>query len=131
MFLTWAPIVISLIATFFAYNANSLNKEGFRENFRSRLIEKLKEAKTMILRLEVKEYEHREKMLLIESISDHLLYQQNSKEKKKYMSSHEIDELSTLQENIEDNLSIIMSGLDDEVNRNQAINAIKKYLAKF
>ena len=131
MFLTLAPIVISLIAVFFAYKANSLNKEGFRENFRSRLIEKLKEAKNMILQLEVKKYEHREKMLLIESISDYLLYQQNSKEKKKYMSNHEVDELSILQENIEDNLSIIMNGLDGEINRDQAINSIKNYLAKF
>ena len=131
MFFTLAPIVISLIAAFFAYRANSLTKEGFRENFRSRLIEKIKEAKNMILQLEVKKYEHREKMLLIESISDYLLYQQNSKEKKKYMSNHEVDELSILQENIEDNLSIIMNGLDGEINREQAINSIKNYLAKF
>lgn len=131
MFLTWAPIVISVIAAFFAYRANSINREGFRENFRSRLIEKLKEAKNIILHLEIKEYEHREKMLLIEPIRDHLLYQQNSKEKKKYMSADEMSELSLLQEKIDDNLEILLSGTDGETNRDLAINYIKNFLSKF
>jgi len=130
MFLTWAPIVVSLIAAFFAYRANSINKELAKENFRNILIDKLKNAKYIILKLEVKEYEHQEKMLLVESVSDHLLYQQSSKGKEKYLNKDEQNNLSILQEEIEDYIGLLLLGTDVIVNRNLAINAIKEYLKK-
>jgi len=128
MFLTWAPIVISFIALFIAYKSNENSKESAKENFRINLIDKLKNAKYIILKLEFKEYEHREKMLLIESVNDHLLYQQNNKEKNKYMSENEQDKLSVLQESIEDCLAVFLSGTDEDINRNLAISGIKEYL---
>lgn len=130
MFLTWGPIVISMVAAFFAYKANSINQELAKESFKNSLVDKLKSAKYMILKLDVKEYEHREKMLLIESINDHLLYQQYSKNKDKYMTSEELYKLSLLQENVEDSLAIFLSGTDGEENRNMAINSIKNYLSE-
>lgn len=131
IFLTWLPLVISISAAYFAYSANAINQESFKNSFREKLVDKLKEAKYMILRLEIREYEHREKMLLIESINDHLLYQQNSKEKDKYMTKSELNKLSLLQENVEDNLAVLLSGTDGESNRDLAISTIKNYILEF
>lgn len=131
MFLTWAPIIISVLAAFFAYKANSINKELAKENFRNNLVDKLKNAKYMILNIEIKEYLHREKMLLIESINDHLLYQQNYNEKKKYMTTQEMNALSLIQEEIEDYLGVILIGQDITENKDLAINVIKNYLKNF
>lgn len=128
MFLTWGPIVISIIAAFFAYRANSINQDLAKENFRNSLVDKLRNAKYMILKLESKEYVHREKMLLIESINDHLLYQQSSKDKEKYMTKDELNKLSLLQEDVEDNIAVLLCGSDGEANRDLAINSIKNYL---
>lgn len=130
MLLTWAPIGVSLIALFFAYKANNINQESAKENFRNILIDKLKNAKYIILRLEVKEYEHQEKMLLVESVSDHLLYQQSTKGKEKYLNKDEQNNLSILQEEVEDYVGLLLLGTDSAVNRNLAINAIKEYLKK-
>ncbi len=131
LLLTLTPIAISILAAYYAYKANAINREGFKESFRNNLINKLKEAKYMILKLEIKTYEHREKMLLIESINDHLLYQQNSKEKKKYMSEHEMNKLSLLQEEVEDYIGVILIGQDIAENKDLAINVIKNYLKDF
>ena len=130
MLLTWAPIGVSLIALFFAYKANNINQESAKENFRNILIDKLKNAKYIILRLEVKEYEHQEKMLLVESVSDYLLYQQSTKGKEKYLNKDEQNNLSILQEEVEDYVGLLLLGTDSAVNRNLEINAIKEYLKK-
>jgi len=128
IFVTWTPIVISSLAMFISYRANVNNKELAKENFRNILIDKLKSAKYMILKLEIKEYEHQEKMLLTESINNHLLYQQNGKEKDKYLTKEEQDKLSNLQENIEDYVALLINDTDVKDNRNLAINTIKEYL---
>ena len=128
IFVTWTPIIISSLAMFISYRANVNNKELAKENFRNILIDKLKSAKYMILKLEIKEYEHQEKMLLTESINNHLLYQQNGKEKDKYLTKEEQDKLSNLQENIEDYVALLINDTDVKDNRNLAINTIKEYL---
>ena len=129
IFLTLIPIAVSIFSVWFAYRANSINAELAQENFKNSLIDKLKNAKYMILQLEAKNYEHREKMLLIDTIMDHLLYQQNNQQKEKYLTALERDGLSNLQEEVEDNIGIFLStNSGSEDNKNLAINAIKNYL---
>lgn len=122
-------IAVSIISASFAHRANSLNAELAKDNFKNSLIDKLKNAKYMILQLEAKTYEHREKMLLIDTIMDHLLYQQNNQQKEKYLTVLEKNALSNLQEEVEDNIGIFLSSNSgSEDNKSLAINAIKNYL---
>ena len=129
IFLTFFPIVVSIFSALFAYRANSINAGLAQENFKNSLIDKLKNAKYMILQLKTKDYEHREKMLLIDTIMDHLLYQQNNQQKEKYLTALERNSLSNLQEEVEDNIGIFLSSNSgSEDNKSLAINAIKNYL---
>jgi hypothetical protein len=129
IFLTSLPIIVSIFSVWFAYRANSINAELAQENFKNSLIDKLKNAKYMILQLKAKNYDHREKMLLIDTIMDHLLYQQNNQQKEKYLTALERNTLSNLQEEVEDNIGIFLStNSGSEENKNLAINAIKNYL---
>jgi len=103
----WVPIIISILSAIFAFRANMQTKQQAKESFKNNLRDGLKNAKYKILELDEKEYSiHREKMFIIESILDNLMYQAYPEEKKNYLTPAQEAELSTLQSDIEDNLGL-------------------------
>jgi len=127
----WLPLIISFLSAIFAYKANLYTKQQAKESFKNTLRDGLKNAKYKILELAEKEYEdHQEKMLIIESISDNLMYQAYPDEKKKYLDDIQRKNLSILQEEIEDYLGLIMINTSPKENKTFAITAIKNYLSK-
>jgi len=78
--------------------------------------------------IENKEYEHREKMLLIES-NDLMLYQQYSEEKKLYLTYSQQSGLSKFQEEVEDNLWLVLSG-EDGFHRDVIVSSVNDFLRR-
>lgn len=74
-----------------------------------------------------KEYEHREKMLLIESINNLMLYKQYSEEKKLYLAYSQQSGLSKLQEEVEDNLGLVLSG-EDGYHKDAIVGSVNNFL---
>jgi hypothetical protein len=126
----WLPFVISILSAIFAYRANNYTHRHAKESFKNMLRSGLQNAKYKILELEEREYHnHQEKMLIIESISDNLMYQSYPEEKNNYLNDIQRSNLSNLQEEIETYLGLIMSNTDPKENKTLAISEIKKYLA--
>jgi len=127
----WLPLIISFFSAIFAYRANIYTKQQTRDSFKNTLRDGLKNAKYKILELEEREYKnHQEKMLIIESISDNLMYQAYPDEKNNYLNDSQRKDLSKLQEEIEDYLGLIMINTAPQENKSFAVSAIKNYLSK-
>jgi len=126
----WLPFIISIVSAIFAYRANIYTHRQAKESFKNMLRSGLQNAKYKILELEEKEYHsHKEKMLIIESISDNLMYQSYPEGKNNYLDGIQRSSLSNLQEEIETYLGLVMVNTDPKENKTLAISEIKKYLA--
>ena len=120
-------LVVSILSAVFAFQANKQNKQQSKENFKNNLRDKLKTIKYKMFEIENKEYEHREKMLLIDSINDMMMYQQYSEEKKLYLTYSQQRGLSKLQEDVEDNLGLVLSG-EDGYHKNAIVSSVNDFL---
>lgn len=114
------PIVISLGSLMVAYLAYRNNKNNAKQMFKNMLRENVKKAKHKILELEEKNYSSCERIIVVEIFRDLLFYQGYKDEKKQYLSDKQNDELSKMQEKIEDFISYIFVKQEVLKNKNEA-----------
>jgi len=115
----WFPIAFSLgslIVSWLAFKkAGQSSKEIFINSFR----DKIKNAKHFILNMENKQYTQDDKMSILETIQDFLLYQGYMDEKEKFLSTYIRTDLSNLQEELEDIVGLIL--IQQDVSSNKLI----------
>lgn len=126
-YLAWIALILSLLSAFFAYQANGQNNQSSKENFKNNLRDKLKSIKYKMFEIGNREYEHREKMFLIESVNDLMMYQQYNEEKKLYLTTIQKSKLSRLQEEVEDNLGLVLSG-EDGYHKDAIVSSVNDFL---
>lgn len=127
IYISLFALVVSISSAVFAFQANKQNKQQSKENFKNNLRDKLKTIKYKMFEIENREYEHREMMHLIESINDMMMYQQYSEEKKLYLTTIQKSKLSRLQEEVEDNLGLVLSG-EDGYHKNAIVGSVNDFL---
>lgn len=126
----WTPIIIAIGALFVSWLAYKKTEDTIKDNFINNLRDKVKTAKHKIIDLENKPYTQDDKMSVIETIQDLLFYQGYRDEKKKFLSQYLQDELSRLQENIEDNVALILNQKDALLNKNYAKSSLNSFLTQ-
>lgn len=127
IYISLFALVVSILSAVFAFQANKQNKQQSKENFKNNLRDKLKTIKYKMFEIENREYEHREKMHLIESINDMMMYQQYSEEKKLYLTTIQQNKLSSLQEEVEDNLGLVLSS-EDGYHKDVIVSSVNDFL---
>jgi hypothetical protein len=122
-------LILAALSAFFSYQANAHTKKEANKNFRNTLSDKIRMAKHDILDLDCRVvYTGMQKISIVERIRDLLLYQGYTEEKKSFLNIEQQNQLSELQENIEDYLELILSSTDVNNNKEQAIGALNHYL---
>lgn len=115
----WSPIILSigsLVVSWFAFKkAGQSSKEIFINSLR----DKVKNTKHTILGLINRSYSQDDKMVIVETIQDLLLYQGYIDEKNNHLTPYLRSELSILQEEIEDIVGAIL--IQDNIDSNKTI----------
>lgn len=126
----WAPILFaggSFVVSWIAYNkAGQSSKEIFINSLR----DKIKNAKITILEFDQRTYSQNDKIVITEKIRDMLLYQGYKKEKESFLDKGIQDELFSLQGNIEDYVSLVLSGYDIEMHKGSAQADLNSFLSR-
>jgi len=115
----WSPIVLSLGSLFVSWLAFNKAGQSSKEIFINSLRDKVKNTKHFILNLENKTYSQDDKMSILETIQDFLLYQGYKDEKEKFLNAYIKTDLSNLQEELEDIVGYIL--IQDDVSNNKLI----------
>lgn len=115
----WSPILLSFLSLIVAWFAFKKAGQSSKEIFINSLRDKVKNAKHTILAIANQTYSQDEKMVIIETIQDLLLYQGYTDEKNNHLTPYLRSQLSSIQEEIEDIVGSIL--IQDNVDNNKAL----------
>lgn len=126
----WSPIVLALASFIMSWFAFKKAGQSSKEIFINSLRDKVKNAKHTILGIVDQPYSQDNKMVIVETIQDFLLYQGYIDEKDNHLTAYLRSELSLLQEEIEDIVGSILIQDDIDVNKALAKSKLNAFLSQ-
>lgn len=124
----WSPIILALGSFLVSWLAFKKAGQSSKEIFINSLRDKVKNAKHTILALADQPHTQDNKMVIIETIQDLLLYQGYIDEKNNHLTPYLRSELSLLQEEIEDIVGAILIQDDIDFNKTIAKSKLNAFL---